>query len=51
MNTEQLMEALETSAKAAAIITGMKKQLTDQGWSDAGAERVVIHWMTTSGAA
>jgi len=51
MNTEQLMEGLEAAEKGAALVTGMKKQLIDKGWSDDGAERIVIHWITSNGAA
>jgi len=40
------MASLDTSANAELLITGMKQQLIDKGWSDEGAERIVIHWIT-----
>ena len=44
--TNQLMVALDTSAAAAEVVTGMKQQLMDKGWSEMSAERIVIHWIT-----
>ena len=45
---ESLMEMLETTANAVAVVTGMKKQLTDQGWSDEAAEKIVPHWIVSA---
>lgn len=49
MNPEvALMETLDATAGPVAMVTGMKQQLIDQGWSDEGAERLVIHWITSA---
>lgn len=42
---ESLMSWLEETAAMVAALTGMKKQLMDAGWSERGAEQIVIATM------
>jgi len=45
---ESLMAILEQTADAVAAITGMKKQLIDQGWSEEAAEKIIVHWIVNA---
>lgn len=35
--------SLDKTAEVVAMLTGVKRQFTDQGWSEAAAESIVMH--------
>jgi hypothetical protein len=41
-NEATLLDAMQETAKAVAAYTGIKRQFTESGWSDEGAEGMVI---------
>lgn len=49
MDTHDLLKAMEETRNAIAAITGMKQQLLDNGWSEPGAEQLVITLINQGG--
>lgn len=47
--TESLMEAMEQGADFVSAMTGLKKMFVEQGWSERGAEGMVISILNKAG--
>ena len=49
MDKPDLLKAMEETRHAIDAITGMKQQLLDNGWSEPGAEQLVITLINQGG--
>ena len=47
-NAEDLLKALEVTENYVALVTGLKQQFLDCGWSNDGAETLAIQMLATA---
>lgn len=45
MTPDEILALMDTTAQFVSAMTGTKAQLVNQGWSDAGAEQIVIEML------